>query len=67
MKNQSRIFSIIHLTKILKIHLDLYGQNFKKNDNAFLTHLVNPPVGRYLEVHAGLCDGDLFVEFYATV
>ncbi len=38
-----------------------------KNDDAFLAHLVNPPVGAYLEVHAGLCDGDLSIEFYATV
>ena len=38
-----------------------------KNDDAFLAHLVNPPVGAYLEVHAGLCDGDLSIEFYGTV
>ena len=38
-----------------------------KNDEAFLAHLVNPPVGAYLEVHAGLCDGDLSIEFYGTV
>ena len=38
-----------------------------KNDDAFLAHLVNPPVGTYLEDHAGLCDGDLSIEFYGTV
>ena len=38
-----------------------------KNDDAFLAHLVNPPVGAYLEAHAGLCDGDLSIEFYGTV
>ena len=40
---------------------------FFKNDDAFLAHLVNPPVGDYLEAHAGLCDGDLSIEFYGTV
>ena len=38
-----------------------------KNDDAFLAHLVNPSVGAYLEAHAGLCDGDLSIEFYGTV
>tara|TARA_E500000075_G_C6745173_1_gene200230 strand:+ start:188 stop:451 length:264 start_codon:yes stop_codon:yes gene_type:complete len=38
-----------------------------KNDDAFLVHLVNPHVGAYLEAHAGLCDGDLSIEFYGTV
>ena len=38
-----------------------------KNVDAFLAHLVNPPVGAYLEVHAGLCDGDSSIEFYGTV
>ena len=38
-----------------------------KNDDAFLAHLVNTPVGAYLEVHAVLCDGDLSIEFYGTV
>ncbi len=38
-----------------------------KNDDAFLAHLVNPPVGDYLEAHAELCDGDLSIEFYGTV
>ena len=38
-----------------------------KNDDAFLAHLVNPPVGAYLEAHSGLCDGDLSIEFYGTV
>ena len=38
-----------------------------KNDDAFLAHLVNPPVAAYLEAHAGLCDGDLSIEFYGTV
>ncbi len=38
-----------------------------KNDDAFLAHLVNPPVGAYLEAHSGLCDGDLAIEFYGTV
>ena len=40
---------------------------FFKNDDAFLAHLVNPPVGAYLEVHAGLYDGDSSIEFYGTV
>ena len=38
-----------------------------KNDDAFLAHLVNPPVGEYLEAHAGLIDGDVAIEFYGTV
>ena len=38
-----------------------------KNDDAFLAHLVNPPVGAYLEAPAGLCDRDLTIEFYGTV
>ena len=38
-----------------------------KNDDDFLAHLVNPPVGNYLEAHAELCDGDLSIEFYGTV
>ena len=38
-----------------------------KNDDAFLAHLVNPHIGAYLEAHAGLCDGDLSIEFYGTV
>ena len=37
------------------------------NDEAFLAHLINPPVGAYLEVHAWLCDGDLSIEFYGTI
>ena len=40
---------------------------FFKNDDAFLAHLVNPPVGEYLEAHAGLIDGDVAIEFYGTV
>ena len=37
-----------------------------KNDEAFLDHLANPPVGEYLQVHAEL--GDNFtVEVYGTV
>ena len=40
---------------------------FFKNDDAFLAHLVNPPVGDYLEAHAGLIDGDVAIEFYGTV
>ena len=38
-----------------------------KNDDAFLAHLVNPPVGDYLEAHAELIDGDVAIEFYGTV
>tara|TARA_B100001093_G_scaffold385790_1_gene371658 strand:- start:156 stop:548 length:393 start_codon:yes stop_codon:yes gene_type:complete len=37
-----------------------------KNDDGFLAHLVNPPVGAYLEAHVELCDGDLSIEFYGT-
>ena len=40
---------------------------FLKNDDAFLAHLVNPPVGDYLEAHAELIDGDVAIEFYGTV
>ena len=37
-----------------------------KNDEAFLAHLANPPVGEYLQGHADL--GDNFtVEVYGTV
>ncbi len=37
-----------------------------QNDDAFLAHLANPPVGEYLEGHAQL--GDRFtVEVYGTV
>ena len=37
-----------------------------KNDDAFLAHLENPPVGEYLQGHAEL--GDNFtVEVYGTV
>ena len=37
-----------------------------KNDDAFLAHLTNPPVGDYLQGHAKL--GDRFtVEVYGTV
>ena len=37
-----------------------------KNDDAFLAHLANPPVGEYLAGHAEL--GDAFtVEVYGTV
>ena len=38
-----------------------------KNDDAFLAHLVNPPVGDYLEAHSELIDGDVAIEFYGTV
>ena len=38
-----------------------------KNDNAFLTHLVNPALGAYLDAHNRRCDGDLSIEFYGTV
>ena len=37
-----------------------------KNDEAFLAHLANPPVGEYLEEHAKLGDG-FTVEVYGTV
>ena len=47
--------------------LSFVWSEFFKNDDAFLAHLVNPPVGAYLEVHAGLCDGDLSIEFYRTI
>ncbi len=40
---------------------------FFKNDDAFLAHLVNPPVGDYLKAHAELIDGDVAIEFYGTV
>ena len=40
---------------------------FFKNDDAFLAHLVNPPVSHYLVAHAGLIDGDIAIEFYGTV
>ena len=37
-----------------------------KNDDAFVAHLANPPVGDYLQAHAEL--GDNFtVEVYGTV
>ena len=37
-----------------------------KNDDAFLAHLANPPVGEYLQGHAEL--GDNFtIEVYGTV
>ena len=29
--------------------------------------LINPPVGDYLEAHAGLIDGDVAIEIYGTV
>ena len=37
-----------------------------KNDEAFLSHLNNPPVGDYLQSHAELGD-DFTVEVYGTV
>ena len=37
-----------------------------KNDDAFLAHLANPPVGEYLLGHAELGDG-FTVEVYGTV
>ena len=37
-----------------------------KNDDAFLTHLANPPVGEYLHGNAQLGDG-FTVEVYGTV
>ena len=37
-----------------------------KNDDAFLSHLANPPVGEYLQCHAQLGDG-FTVEVYGTV
>ena len=37
-----------------------------KNDDAFLAHLANPPVGEYLQGHAQLGDG-FTVEVYGTV
>ena len=51
---------------ILRNHFVFYGQIFLKNDDAFLDHLVNPPVSDYLEAHAILCDWDLSIEFYGT-
>ena len=47
--------------------LSFVWSEFFKNDAAFLAHLVNPPVGDYLEAHAGLIDGDVAIEFYGTV
>ena len=38
-----------------------------KNDDAFLAHLINPPVGAFLEAHTLLCDGPLSIEIYGTV
>ena len=55
------------MTKILKTNLVFLWSEVFKNDDAFLAHLVNPPVGAYLEAHAGLYDGDLSIEFYGTV
>ena len=37
-----------------------------KNDDAFLAHLANPPVGEYLQGHKQLGDG-FTVEVYGTV
>ena len=37
-----------------------------KNDDAFLAHLANPPVGEYLQGHVELGD-DFTVEVYGTV
>ncbi|WP_320677006.1 antibiotic biosynthesis monooxygenase family protein [Prochlorococcus sp. MIT 1300] len=37
-----------------------------KDDEAFLSHLANPPVGAYLQGHAQLGDG-FTVEVYGTV
>tara|TARA_Y100001968_G_scaffold274463_1_gene267690 strand:- start:950 stop:1336 length:387 start_codon:yes stop_codon:yes gene_type:complete len=37
-----------------------------KNDDAFLAHLANPPVGEYLQCHAELGD-KLTVEVYGTL
>ena len=37
-----------------------------KNDEAFLSHLANPPVGEYLQAHSELGD-DFTVEVYGTV
>ena len=37
-----------------------------KNDDAFLAHLANPPVGDYLSGHAKLGDG-FSIEVYGTV
>ena len=37
-----------------------------KNDDAFLAHLENPPVGEYLKMHDEL-DDNFTVELYGTV
>ena len=55
------------MTKILKTNLVFLWSEVFKNDDAFLAHLVNPPVGAYLEAHAELIDGDVGIEFYGTV
>ena len=47
--------------------LSFVWSEFFKNDDAFLAHLVNPPVGDYLEAQAQLIDGDVAIEFYGTV
>ena len=47
--------------------LSFVWSEFFKNDDAFLAHLVNPPVVDYLEAHAELIDGDVAIEFYGTV
>ena len=47
--------------------LSFVWSEFFKNDDAFLAHLVNPPVGAFLEAHTGLCLGNQSIEFYGTV
>ena len=39
---------------------------FYKNNDAFLVHLANPPVGEYLQDHAGLGYG-FTIEVYGAV
>ena len=47
--------------------LSFVWSEFFKNDDACLAHLVTKPVGDYLEVHAGIIDEDIAIEFYGTV
>ena len=47
--------------------LGFVWSEFFKKDDASLAHLVNTPVGDYLEVHAGIIDEYIAIEFYGTV
>ena len=47
--------------------LSFVWSEFFKNDDAFLAHLVNPPVGDYLKAHAKLIGRNIAIEIYRTV